>query len=338
MQNTHFIGIDVSKETLDYCVLADNKVVEQGVIQNNLSEIKGWILDLKRKKIPLKTALWCLEHTGVYGNLILQVLSKKKLSIWLENAVQIKLSQGMTRGKSDKIDAQRIAFYACVHEKKAKLYEPKRQVLITLQKLNGLRNVLLKSKLSIKKNISESARFLDKTTSGALNRSTTKALEGINKDITSIEVKMRNIVDKDDVLRELNKLIQSVDGVGIFTSIALLVTTNEFKDITCPIKYNCYAGLAPFNQQSGKSLKTRARVSNKANKKVKTLLHMAAISAIKIKESEFQKYYKRKTDEGKNGMTVINAIRAKIVARIFACVRDKRMYQRQYEYLPKQVA
>lgn len=333
MQNTHFIGIDVSKEKLDYCLLANNKVLEQGEIENSSSKINQLVRDFRTKKIPLKTTLWCLENTGVYSNLVLKALYKKNLNVWLENPMQIKMSQGMTRSKSDKIDAERIAKYAMIHEKNARLYVPKREIINRLQKLQGTRNILMKSKKAISTCTTEGKRFLDKYTAKLLINSSVNSVKALSKDIADIEIQLKRLIASDEALKKLCKIVMSVDGVGLYTAIALIVTTNEFKDITCPVKYNCYAGLAPFNQQSGKSLKTKARVSHKANKKVKTLLHMAAISSLRIKQSEFKKYYDRKIESGKTSMTVINAIRAKIVARVFGCVRDNRMYQKQYTYL-----
>ncbi|GAL65433.1 hypothetical protein [Jejuia pallidilutea] len=65
---------------------------------------------------------------------------------------------------------------------------------------------------------------------------------------------------------------------------------------------------------------------------MKTLLHMAALSSIRIK-GEIQDFYHRKIKEGKNKMSILNAIRNKIVLRVFACVKNNRMYQKNYEYL-----
>lgn len=42
-------------------------------------------------------------------------------------------------------------------------------------------------------------------------------------------------------------------------------------------------------------------------------------------------YYSRKVEEGKHKMKVINALRNKILARVFACIREKRMYQEKYD-------
>ena len=64
---------------------------------------------------------------------------------------------------------------------------------------------------------------------------------------------------------------------------------------------------------------------------MKRLLHLAALSAIKVK-GEFKQYYERKKAEGKHVMSVLNAIRNKLVLRIFACVKNKRFYQKDYQY------
>ena len=74
-------------------------------------------------------------------------------------------------------------------------------------------------------------------------------------------------------------------------------------------------------------MRSRNRVSRRANKQVKTLLHLAALSITRKKKSELKEYYKRKVEEGKNKMTVINALRAKIVvARVFAVIRKNDIY------------
>ena len=68
-----------------------------------------------------------------------------------------------------------------------------------------------------------------------------------------------------------------------------------------------------------------------ANKNIKTLLHMGALAAIK-KPGDIQDYYLRKVAEGKNKMSVLNAVRNKLVLRIFACVNQNRAYENNYCY------
>ena len=89
--------------------------------------------------------------------------------------------------------------------------------------------------------------------------------------------------------------------------------------------------MVPFEHSSGKSVRGKSRVSHFAHKDLKTLLHMCAVGCISRK-GELRDYYERKLAQGKNKMSVLNAIRNKIVHRIFAVVRDNTMYQKNYQY------
>ena len=62
-----------------------------------------------------------------------------------------------------------------------------------------------------------------------------------------------------------------------------------------------------------------------ADKNLKTTLHMAAMAAVR-EVGELQEYYLRKVGQGKNKMSVLNAVRNKLIHRVFACVRDNRYY------------
>ncbi len=334
MQYTHFIGIDVSKETLDICILAEKKPLWESKIANDKKAFTKVSKQLKLLKINLADTLWCMEHTGIYSSLILYSLSEHKASVWLESPLQIKLSQGVTREKNDKIDALRIATYASTFSFKAKLWQPKRPVIQSLKQLMRMRDHLLQAKVGITKSIAEAKRFLTTEISRLLVEGTKKSLRSLILEIEAIELKMSQLIKTDPRLNELFNLITSVDGIGLQTAAVMLITTNEFKDFNCPKKYACYAGVAPFQQQSGKSLKSKSRVSHKANKEVKKLLHMAALTVLKIPNSEFALYFHRKKAEAKNGMTIINAIRAKLISRVFACVRDNRFYEKKYIYNP----
>jgi transposase len=78
----------------------------------------------------------------------------------------------------------------------------------------------------------------------------------------------------------------------------------RFKDITDAKKFACYAGVVPFEQSSGRK-RGKPHVSRIANKKVKALLHLAALSA-SLHSDEFKTYFDRKVAEGKNKMLVLN--------------------------------
>ena len=58
----------------------------------------------------------------------------------------------------------------------------------------------------------------------------------------------------------------------------------------------------------------------------------ALVVATKRKDGELREYYLRKAGEGKNKMLVLNAIRAKLVARMFAVIINNRQYEKNYSF------
>jgi len=121
----------------------------------------------------------------------------------------------------------------------------------------------------------------------------------------------------------------SIPGIGPATTIEVLVATNELQTITEPKKPACHAGVAPFEYRSGTSIRGKTKVSQHARKRLKYLFHLAAMSAIRVK-GELQDYYQRKVKEGKNKMLVLNAVRNKLIHRLYAVVKRGEKYDKNY--------
>ena len=113
----------------------------------------------------------------------------------------------------------------------------------------------------------------------------------------------------------------SIPGVGKVVSWTMIAKTEGFKKITDPRKMACYSGVVPFEHQSGTSVYRKPRVSMFADKDIKSILHLAAMSAIRLK-NDLQCFYHRKVKEGKNKMSVLNAVRNKIIHLIFAIIKS----------------
>lgn len=324
-----FIGIDVSKSTLDFSVRDNQKFLFHLQVSNCEKGIKEVLKRCRKEKIDFATTLFCMEHTGIYTNILLKFISSKNYSVWLEQGLQIKRSLGVQRGKNDKVDSERISEYAFRFQDKCKLWEPSRKVLQQLKKMVSLRRRLIKTKNILLKSLTESKAFEDKSILKEVTFLTSPILNKIDKQLLQVDTKIKEVIINDERLSELFEIITSVDGVGRVTAWELMITTNEFKNIQEGKKYACYSGVVPFEHVSGSSIRGKSRVNRMANKSVKQLLHMAALSSIVMK-GELKEYYVRKVAEGKNKMSVINAIRNKLVLRIFACVRDGRKYEKTY--------
>jgi transposase len=171
--------------------------------------------------------------------------------------------------------------------------------------------------------------FLNEADRKDVGQYTDASFEAIKSDINAIEKEMAEIVRHDDELRELMDLITSVPLVGKVIAIEMIVLTNEFRDISCPKKFSSFCGIAPFSRTSGTSINKKPKVSPIANKEMKQLLHLAALGSARRGKSSFKAYYARKVGEGKHKMSVLNAVRNKLVRVIFACVRNKKPYKEE---------
>lgn len=327
-----FIGVDVSKETLDFVVIIEGEKLFHLQVSN---DTKGINLFYKRllKEVGTDHSHWllCLEHTGIYCNPLLEFVGDKDIPVWLENAVKIKVFHALERGKNDALDALRIAEYAYAKRDKVRLWEAPREVINQLKSMIRLRKRLLTSKKRLLDPLKEEKQYGNKQWAKEHDKLLRPVIVKIEKQLKEVERKIQQLIDGDDYLNQLYQLITSVSGVGQIVAINTLVVTNEFKQITDPKKMACHCGVAPFKYDSGKTIRSRAKVSHRADKSMKVLLHLAAMSAITSK-GELRDYYVRKVDEGKNKMAIINAIRNKIIHRIFACVRENRKYEKIYTH------
>ena len=128
--------------------------------------------------------------------------------------------------------------------------------------------------------------------------------------------------------RNLLKLI----FLKIVGRILAFYITGGFTRFQNARQFCSFAGLTPYKYDSGTSVRSKAKISKRANQTMKALLHLAAVSAAThMKEGEYKNYYERKTKEGKHVMCVLNVIRAKLVHRMFSVIKRDTEYTKEYK-------
>ncbi len=254
MDIRYFIGIDVSKATLDWAVFDGQAIVLQTQLPNSETGIKAALKLLKAlPAFTPQTSVSCCEHTGIYNALILSHLTAACFPICraagrLESSLQIKQAGGLQRGKSDQINAQRIAEYAFRFRDRLRLWQPPRQLLQDLTNLSALRQRLLLVRSQLQQPIDEQAGFSDPRCQKQLVKNCQASLKAINADLDNVDYQISQLVKADDQLKELFALMTSIPGVGMATATEVILATDEFKAITEPKKLACHAGVAPFDR------------------------------------------------------------------------------------------
>jgi transposase len=328
-----FIGVDFSKAKFDVSAIndPDMSLLGHNSFDNTrlgCRKMMSWLKETTHT--ASKGWMFCGEHTGLYSVTLCTFLVSKKLFIWMENPMQIKLSSGVKRGKNDSADSLMIAQYAYRHRDKAKPYQLPEKDLHALNILMGYRRRLIENKgrLLVSANETRACYQRDSAARFIYERSMRK-IKQIDEDVKECEAKMNELIQANESLKENYDLVTSIKGIALINAAALLITTANFTLFENSRQYACYAGLAPFNKESGTSIHTKRHVSKMANTKIKVLLTQAARCAIKF-NPQMRAYYQRKIADGKNSWLVLNNVRNKLVNCAFALVKNKQPYQDEY--------
>lgn len=329
-----YVGIDVSKPYFDASMMevsiSGKKVLEAQRFSNDKAGLLHFQKYYKSSGVTDVSQLFIvIENTGVYHRRLWQFCGEQNIALHIGNAAHIKWSLGITRGKSDKIDSNRLCQYAYKNRDELQATAALNPVILQLKDLMAARVKLLGQYNSTKAYLQELKLSNDALTQKFLDQAHKSALQGIQKSLEKVEALIKKIIQSDAALQRNYALIVSIPGVGHITAVYVLCCTNNFAGKISGKQLASYAGVVPFEHSSGISVKGRNRVHKMANKDLKKLLHMCALSSIKYSE-EMKAYYNRKTAEGKNGMSVLNAIRNKLVLRIASVVNNQQPYVCNY--------
>ena len=320
-----FVGIDISKDKFDLCILDGNhQVLQQNAVLANTSKgIKQLLSLLTAHGID---GCWvCMEHTGHYGALLASELASAGVRFSLVNPLEIKRSSGLTRGKNDAVDAYRIASYAVRHQYKLKPYRLAGKALQQLKVKLSQRAFYTKMLIQNKNNL-KSLEVLAQSSSCGLEIRTAKAsIRNNERIIARLDAQLLKLIEAAPELKATFDKITQLDGIGLVTAATCIVETDNFQRFSNARKFCCHAGLAPFDYQSGSSIRSPKRTSPFRNKALKALLIRAGMTA-GVHDPQLNAYKKRKRKQGKHAMVVNNALAAKLVARMFAVVAREEPY------------
>lgn len=326
-----FVGIDVSKSVVDVSFHKDGTVQYLGQFTNRKTGFDRMIKVLKTKT-PTNAKSWfvCFENTGVYSKLLLEYLIKADIPCIEESALRISRSLGIRRGKDDKVDSMDICQY--VYEKRERLKASKlpSALIVRLRKLLSRRDFLVRQRQSLKVSLNEQKNYIEEELYKELNEGNKSIIDVYNKEIKELERSIEALIASEQKTSRNHKLAQSVIGIGSITSAYIIAVTENYTVFIDSKKFACYCGIAPFPNRSG-TRKGNTRISHIANKKMKSLFSNCCMSAINH-DPEISKYYKRKREEGKKPGVVLNAVKNKLIHRVFSVVKRQTPYVKIMSY------
>jgi len=310
------IGIDISKLTIDAHL---HKKGSHRLFSNTT---KGFIklLFWVKKEVGLSHVFYCFENTGNYSLKLAIFLANKSLEYVEENPLSIKRSSGIVRGKTDKLDAAMIARYAWLHREELVVSTVRDTELQELGRLLAFRDQLVRDRTGMINSFKELKSLLKSPSTDTCCKSIKRSTAYITKQILVLENRMKDLMKSEISLDKNFSLLNTIKGVGLVLGCQLLYHTSNFKRFENWRQFSSYCGTAPFEYSSGTSIKRRNRCHHIGDRKMKTLLTLASVSAIQC-DSELKLYYKKKVAEGKPKMVALNNVRNKLLARVFAVIK-----------------
>lgn len=320
------LGVDVSRNTLDiHCA----EVKEHIQILNGTEGFRKLVKWCKAFKIDMGKSALVMEYTGGYEYRLIQFCEAKKIPFIRISGLAIKRSLGIIRGKNDKVDSKRIAQYASEKYRSLEPSKPLDRRIIALKELLSFRKRCVRDKAGCEATIKERNHIYPDLKKDIIIKELEKKIR-LNKGIIKeVEVKIKELVEANEDFKTNYDLITTIKGIGKVNAWLTIAYTENFISFPNGRSYAVYVGVIPFDHSSGISIRGRKRVSNLANKELKSDLSQAAKSAMQY-DKEIREYAERKLKQ-KDWGKVINNVKFKLILRMFAVVKRGTKYVDNYK-------
>ena len=324
MKKNWYVGIDVSKKWLDVAIFVENSDLK-GFIHTQVSNDKQGYRELlrwlKEHDVDASTCTYGMEHTGFYSDGLQHFLDKKGYKYTMLEPAVIKHYPIQPREKNDRLDAAKIADYLFRFKDTIKLSRVPDKTMEKLRELHKERKFYVEDRVCYlnRKQVvgKEEAKRLD------------KMISMLDKQIDSIEEKIREIIQKDESLMENYLYLTSITGIGFVNAVNAIVITRNFTAFKTARDYASYLGVAPHTKTSGTTVRWKPKPRKHCDLTAKADISQAAKIAV-VHDVELKRFYERKCNGKDDADTVrkaMNAVKFKLVLRMFAVVKQKHTYK-----------
>ncbi|MGH3147965.1 MAG: IS110 family transposase [Rubrobacter sp.] len=319
----HVVGIDVSKRTLDVCVLPSEASATRGesfVVANDQEGVDELLSRLAQTGV--NPALVVLEATGRYERLAATSIAAAGICVAVVNPRQARdFAKAIGRlAKTDKIDAFVLArFASAVGPSPSVIPDEEAQAL---QYILARRRQLL-SMLTAEKNRLQMAP-------SAFKGRVQAHMKWLEKEIGRTDVDLDEAIEASAAFEENEALLRSVPGVGRVLSRTLLAELPELGKLTHK-RLCALVGVAPFNRDSGQGRGKREVWGGRAP--VRATLYMGALVATRH-NPQIKELYERLLAAGKPKKVALVACMRKLLCILNALMRDRASWRCPHALTP----
>lgn len=300
-------GIDVSKASVDVCVLA------HGARWSHSTADLAWLgRELRRRRVTLAV----VEPTGGYERGVVDALQAAGVPVAVVNARRIRefaRASGLL-AKTDRIDARVLADYGArmTPAPRPPTSEARDRLCALVRRRRQIVSIR-KAELTRYKQVRESD----------LGHDIDRSIAFMTAEIRSLEKRIAEHIAQHPDLAHNNALLRSMPGIGPIAAASLLAELPELGHLSRR-KIAALVGLAPFNRDSGSFRGRRSIWGGRAE--LRQVLHMAVIAAIR-RDNPIATAYRRLRDNGKPHKVATIAILRKMIVQLNAILREQQMYK-----------
>lgn len=318
-----YLGVDVSKDKLDCCLLRDAGDTKRKtkVVANSPAGLSTLVSFVEKESIRPDELHVTMEGTGVYHQLAAETLCDAGMTVSIVNPAQVKdFGHGMAvRTKNDRKDSFVLARFGALLKPAAWVPPPAeaRQLQAYIAREDA-----------IKKDIQREQNRKEKSVVGRapsdVIASIDETLAFLNAQLKAIRKKIKEHIDRHPDLKDDMKLLTSIPGVGPETGHHMLsvMHMHQFRSAE---QLAAYLGVIPVERQSGTSLHARPKMSKAGPKTIRAVLYMPAVSALKW-NPHIQALKERLVAKGKTPKAIVGAAMRKLVHLCFGVLKTKTRY------------
>ena len=311
-----FIGIDVSKDTLDF-YNESSKCFSQS--PNTVSGIKKSLKEYN----PAKHIL-VVEPTGAYSDKLLHIGSELNFEIKIVSPSQshaFMSALGIVH-KNDKNAAHSLVRMA--HGLDLPTYREKEENMKHRQQIQMAFNALNKQKQQLKNQLHALAQYYRVVPQAKQALET--SLQTVEAQLEQLQAELQSLDDEE--AKQFKTYATSVVGIGEKSANLLSFYTDGlslFKEVKSLLSF---VGVVPYSHSSGTSVLKKGRMTKKGASQLRSCLYNAAKSAKRFNNA-CKAIYTRLRKKGKPHKVAMIAVIKKLLQQVFAVVKSNTKFDNE---------
>lgn len=321
-----FVGVDIASLSFMGCIGTTpwQLTVKPMKFENRpegFTQFLAWLTD---HQIHPDNSVVCMEATGVYSEGLAYCLQAHNYPVAVEPPLNIQRKFPVNASKTDQLDCQYIAEYACRYVDKLSFWQPRAEILEQIKALLTTRQHLSVQLTGHKNALSALNRKI--VAAPVAQKAHQEMITQVHAQIKLIDQEIQRLLKSDPTFYQMLLLLLSVPGIGPQLAAHLIIIMQQTLD---PRTVAAFLGISPIRHESGTSVQAPPTSRHYGPPAVRKLLYLAACS-VRTHKQPFREYFARKVAEGKNRKLVLNNIENKILKIACAVVQSQQPYNPNY--------